>query len=158
MAFALMVVVMTGGSAGLQDAVTEKSLAEYRLDAPNFNQFQLASRLLANVTKRDPKLSMSTLFTRDVLLLEDVAVAAWDLEWGLISEPRFAAALRTAGMSPRDYTKFALALFAARLAHGFMKSGALRKIPAGAPTDNVKFVETHEKEVAATLQLLGVEG
>src|SRR5688572_18310722 len=128
----LLLVFLIGSSAAFQETLTEKDLAGYRLNVGEFKRFQQASGLIAEVFRSDPKRTINPLFTRDLILLEDATVAASQLEKRLTSEPRLASALRKSLISPRDYTRFALALFAARLAHGFMKSGALRKVPAGA--------------------------
>lgn len=90
-------------------------------------------------------------------MLGDAPEMAALLAARLTGEPSFAAALRASHIGPREYTKFAIALFAARLAHGFVRSGAMRVIPAGVATDNVAFVETHEEEVAVVLRMMGVE-
>jgi hypothetical protein len=143
-----------GGSGPL----TAKEIAGYRLNPPAFERFDRASRLIATAVQSDALLAGNPLFTRDISLLEDVVVAAAALEGRLRSEPALAAALRTSGTTAREYTTFALALFAARLAHGFVKSGAMRFVPEGVARDNVAFVESHEAEIAAVLQLLGLEG
>ena len=79
------------------------------------------------------------------------------LEARFTREPLLAAALADAGISARDYTTFALALVGARLAHGFVKSGAMRFVPPGIASDNVAFITANEADVAAVLMLLGVE-
>ena len=86
-----------------------------------------------------------------------MVVAAAALDGRLRQEPAFAAALHASKISAREYTTFALALFAARLAHGFVKSGAMRFVPEGPAKENVAFVDAHEPAVAAVLQALGVE-
>jgi hypothetical protein len=142
----------------LQDSFNVKELAEYRLTVPVWKQFASASRLLVTAMLAEPRLAADPLFTRDVLVLDDVVAAAGRMEARLKFEPRYAAALRIASLPPREYTKFAIALFAARLAHGFVQSGALRRAPAGVPGENVAFVAAHEAEVVELLRTLGVEG
>ena len=144
--------------AALQSPLTVKELAEYRLSVPVFRKFEQASRLIATATRNDAMLAGNPLFTREVSVLGDVTVVAAELEARLQREPVLAAALRGSDISAREYTRFALALFAARLAHGFLKSGALRLIPAGIATDNVAFVEANLVAVGAVLHTLGVEG
>jgi hypothetical protein len=143
-----------GGSG----ALTAKDIAGYRLNVPVFERFDRASRLIATAIQNDARLAENPPFTRDISVLDDVVVAAAALEGRLRAEPALASALQTSGTTAREYTTFALALFAARLAHGFVKSGAMRFVPEGVAKDNVAFVEAHEAEIAAVLQLLGLEG
>jgi hypothetical protein len=140
-----------------QDPFNIKELAEYRLTVPVFKQFVHASRLIVTATQEDARLANDPLFTRDVAVLDDVVAAAARVEARLKFEPRFASALRVASLSARDYARFALTLFAARMAHGFLKSGAIRGVTQGVAADNVAFVAEHEQEVIAILQALGVE-
>ncbi len=156
--FALILVVQAASDTASQQPITTKELAEYRLSMPVFEKFERASRLIAVATRDDAKLADNPLFTREVSVLGDAPVVAAALEARLRSEPALAEALRAANISAPEYTKFALSLLAARLAHGFVKSGALRVIPPGVATDNVAFVETHAAAIAAVLQTLGVEG
>lgn len=122
-----------------------------------FEPFEQASGLIADAVAADPRLTRDPLFPREVSVLEDVAVVAPALEARLVAEPAVAAALRAAKMTPRDYTTFAIALFAARLAHGFVQSGAMRFVPKGVASDNVAFITANEARVAAVLRRLGVE-
>lgn len=63
-----------------------------------------------------------------------------------------ADALRRAGMTPREYAVFSLAMFQA---HGFAqlkKSGMVKEIPKGVNVENIKFVETHFTELNALME------
>jgi hypothetical protein len=142
-------------SAQAPFGVTE--IADYRLQADVFAQFDRASHLIALATEADPRFDREPLFTNEVLLSGDVLPMAVALEARLSSEPALAEALRTANLSAHDYTKFALALVAARLAHGFVKSGVIRAVPPGVHADNVAFVDAHQADVEAVLRELGVE-
>jgi hypothetical protein len=142
----------------LQDVFNVKELSEYRLSDPVFRQFVHASQLIVTASREDARLASDPLFTRDVSLLDDVVAAAERVDARLKFEPRYSAALRIASISAHEYTKFALALFAARLAHGFLQSGAIRGVMKGVASDNVAFVAAHEAEVVAILESLGVEG
>ena len=153
----LLFIALTGSSATLQSTFTVEELAQYRLSQPVFRQFEHASRLIVSAISDHPKLNDRPLFTREVLLEGDAPIVAAELATRLSSEPSFAAALREAGISAREYARFALALFAARLAHGFVSSGAMRRVPPGPATDNVSFIDAHLAEVTALLKLLGVE-
>ena len=158
MAYLLLSGLFTGSPAALQILFTVEELAQYRLREPVFQRFGHASRLIAAAISRDPALRANPLFTREVAVLDDAPAAAAALAARLQREPAFAAALEAAHLSAPDYTRFALALFAARMAHGFLASGALRLVPAGVASDNVAFVEAHQAEIAALLELFGLEG
>jgi hypothetical protein len=135
--------------------VTE--IADYRLRADVFLRFDRASRLIAEVTRADPRFEREPLLTEEVLLSGDVLPMAIGLDARLRAEPALAGALREANLTSHEYTTFTLALVAARLAHGFVKSGALRAVPPGVHADNVAFVEAHLPEVDAVLRELGVD-
>ncbi len=154
----LLLAVFTSPSIDTQVSFSVKELAEYRLSLPVLKQFDQASRLVATAMLEDSSLASNPLFTRDVSVLGDAPEAAAQLETRLTNDSRLAAALRGSNISARDYTKFALALFAARLAHGFIKAGVLRFVPPGVAADNVAFIEANEAQVAAVLQVIGVEG
>lgn len=155
--FALILVVQAATITASHQPISTKELAEYRLSMPVFEKFVQASRLIATAARDDAKLADNPLFTREVSVLGDAPVVAAALEARLQSEPALAAALQASNISAHEYTKFALSLFGARLAHGFVKSGALRVIPPGVATDNVAFVDAHTAAVSAGLQTLGVE-
>jgi hypothetical protein len=154
----LFVGLLAGAPAQPQDAFTLKDLAEYRLSDPVLRQFVHASGLIVTAMSEEPRLGADPLFTRDVAVLDDAVAAAAAIEARVKLEPRYAAALRLAGLTPREYTTFALALFGARLAHGFVQAGLLRDVPPGTAADNVAFVGRHEAEIGSVLKALGLEG
>jgi hypothetical protein len=144
--------------AAAQAPVELEELANYRLTVPVFAQFTESSRLIAAATRGNAAFSHDPLFTPEVVVSGDAPAMAAVLQARLEKEPALADALRAAKLSARDYTKFSLVLFAARLAHGFVKAGVLRGVPAGVAADNVAFVEAHQIEIAAILRELGVPG
>lgn len=133
-----------------------RDLALYRLTAPVFDQFAEASRLIGAATRADPRFGDDPLFTPEVALHGDAREVAARLDARLQDEPVLAHALRAAGITSREYTKFALGLLAAKLAHGFLASGVLQKVPDGPAADNVRFVDEHQREVSAVLKELGI--
>ena len=132
-------------------------IAEYRLDAEVFTRFDRASRLIVAATRADARFDHAPLFTPEVMLSGDVLPMATALEARLRNDAALAGALQTANLTAHEYTKFALALVAARLAHGFVKSGVLRRVPPGVHADNVMFVDTHLADVEALLKEMGVD-
>jgi hypothetical protein len=131
-------------------------LADYRLTTPVFEQFVRASDLIADVTLRDVVFDDAPLFTKEIALSDDAPAAAAALAARLEKHSGLAAALETAKLTPREYAKFAIALVAARLAHEFLNAGVLKRVPSGAPTENVKFVEEHRAEIRSVLDTLGI--
>lgn len=149
-------VIVAGSSQGGTAAFDNRELATYRLTAPVFERFEEASRLLAAATLNDPRYDDDPLFTREIALLGDAREMAAGLDARLQREPALAEALRTADISSREYTKFVLGLLAARLAHGFIAAGVMHGVADGPASDNVKFVDEHQQEVAAVLKALGI--
>ena len=131
-------------------------LADYRLTPEVFQQFVQASARIADITQHDPAFKYAALFTKDVALSGDAPAMAQGLAARLENHAGLAAAVADAKMTPREYAKFAISLFAAHLAHGFVKAGVLQRVPEGAPAINVDFVKAHEAEVTAVLAQVGI--
>ena len=142
--------------ANAQAPIDVYDLADYRLTTPVFEQFVQASGRIADITRRDAAFKFAPLFTKDIALDGDAVAMATALTARLENHAELSAALQEAKLTPREYSKFAIALVAAHLAHGFLKAGVLQRVPAGAPTNNVEFVETHEAEVNDVLAELGI--
>ena len=74
-----------------------------------------------------------------------------DMEAGIRKEPMLAAALKSAGLAPREYGTFMLALLQASLVHGLQKAGMAKQLPPDLKQqlnlENVKFVAAHEAEI-----------
>jgi hypothetical protein len=81
----------------------------------------------------------------------DGASSLRDLEANIRKEPLLAAALQSAGLAPREYGTFMLALVQASMVHGLQKSGVVKEIPkdlrAQVNLANVQFVAAHEAEI-----------
>lgn len=65
------------------------------------------------------------------------------------SNPRFASAVKGAGLTPREFATLQLSLFQTFFAYGFLKAGTIKELPKDVSPDNVKFVEQHEAEIQA---------
>ena len=79
------------------------------------------------------------------------------LQARLEKSPPFRSALFAAEIDANEYTMFALALFAARLAHGFVKAKLIHVMPDGVAGGNVAFVDAHQVEIGALFTEIGVE-
>jgi hypothetical protein len=131
-------------------------LADYRLTSQTFGPFVRASALIADITRRDPAFDDAPLFTKEIALSDDAPASASALAARLEKHSGLAAALETAKLTPREYAKFAIALVAARMAYEFLNAGVLKRVPSGAPAENVKFVGEHRTEVVSVLETLGI--
>jgi hypothetical protein len=139
-----------------QGAIDVYELADYRLTAEVFDRFVQASGRIADITRDDSSFTYAPLFTKEFAVSGDAVAEAAGLVARLENHTALAAALSAANLTPREYTKFAITLIIAHLAHGFLASGVLPRVPSGAPTINVEFVKTHEANVTATLATLGI--
>jgi hypothetical protein len=156
MAFALAAVVASATVAqAAQSTIGATELADYRLTARTLDRFTRASGLLMAITRTDPRYKLAPLFTREVIVSGDAVVMARGLVARLENDPALVSALEATGLAPREYATFAVALFGARLAQGFVKAGVI-KVRAGVPADNVDFVAQHEAEVTTVLAEIGI--
>jgi hypothetical protein len=144
------------GAVDAQAAIDVYELADYRLTAEVFERFVQASGRIADITRDDSTFTYAPLFTKELALSGDAVAEAASLVARLENHTALAAALETANLTPREYAKFAITLIVAHLAHGFLASGVLPRVPSGAPTINVEFVKAHEADVTATLAVLGI--
>jgi hypothetical protein len=149
---------VAGGRVSLsaQAPIDINDLADYRLTTQVFEQFVQASGPIGEITRTDAAFTYAPLFTKDVALDGDAVAMASALSARLENHAGLAAALQTAKLTPREYSKFAISLVAAHLAHGFLRAGVLQRVPAGAPANNVDFVKAHEAEVTEVLANLGI--
>ena len=131
-------------------------LADYRLTTVVFERFVQANGRIVDITEHDSSFTYAPLFTKDVTLSGDAVAGAAGLVARLSNHVGLAAALESAKITPREYSKFVITLIAAHLAFNFMNAGVLNRVPPGAPTINVEFVKTHESDVAAALASLGI--
>ena len=134
-----------------------RELTAYRLTTSVFERFRDASQQIAIVIARDAAFRAAPLFSQEIVQGGDVIEVSATLEGRLRDHPRLSQALSAAPISAREYTKFALTLVAARLALGFLESGVLKTVPAGAATENVAFVRGHRAEVDNLFSELGIE-
>ena len=72
-----------------------------------------------------------------------------DMAAEIQKEPRMTAALQSAGLTPREYAKFMLAILQAGFAAGMQKAGLLKTVPEGTNPANIKWVNDHEAELKA---------
>jgi calcineurin-like phosphoesterase family protein len=75
--------------------------------------------------------------------------------------PAMANAIRSAGLTPREYSKISLVMFQAMMVHGFQKAAANKELPkefAGSVlAENIKFVADNEAEITRLLERMKME-
>lgn len=72
-----------------------------------------------------------------------------EMEANIRKSPPIANALESAGMSPREYSTFMMAMIQASMVAGFKKAGMMKELPKDVNPENVKFIEEHEAELKA---------
>jgi hypothetical protein len=153
----LVLAIIGPSGVSTQPAFERQELAAYRLAADRFAQFQQASERIAEIITNDDALQGAPLLSQAVTQDDEIEIAAGSLEARLRGHAAVTSALQASKISAREFTKFAIALVGARLAHGFQAAGLLRSIPAGPAADNVAFVGAHLTAVDDVLAKLGVE-
>jgi hypothetical protein len=144
-------------STATQAPFDQHQLVEYRLTEPVFKRFAHATRVIAAASRKEPRLEQSPLFTKQVMVSGDVMEGATELHARLEQEPAFRDALFAADIEAREFTMFALTLFAARLGQGFVKAGLIHVMPDTVAGGNVAFAEAHQGEIAALFADLGIK-
>lgn len=85
-----------------------------------------------------------------------------DMARRIESVPEMAKAIRSAGITPREYSLISLVTFQAMMVHGFQKVAANKELPpeltATVLADNIKFVRDNEAEITRLLDRLKPPG
>ena len=82
-----------------------------------------------------------------------------EMERGIASFAPMARALKSAGLTPREYAKFMMAMLQAGMVYGFSKGNVdYAKLPAGINPENVKFIAAHKAELDALQQEFAAMG
>jgi hypothetical protein len=69
-------------------------------------------------------------------------------------EPDLANAIRTAGLTTREYSMLTLSFFNAMFAHGMKKAGTIKELPADILPENIAFIQSNEAELNQILAQL----
>lgn len=88
------------------------------------------------------------------LRMNDAATIS-DMAASLQKEPRLATALQREGLTPREFSKFMLAIFQAGFAAGMQKAGLLKTTPEGTNPANIKWILEHEADLKRMQQAWG---
>jgi hypothetical protein len=159
-------------------------LAAYRLTAATLQKVTVATQALQKGLENDPKYKGYMAAQRELKALEEKedrtavdeqriealerqlekapdeinagdANTLAEMERAISKIPHMSEALSEAGLSPREYAKFSLAMLQAGFLAGLKKAGQLKEVPPGASIENVQFMIDHEKEIAALTRMIG---
>jgi hypothetical protein len=174
-----MVVGVSGQSAP-QTSADAKEVASYRLTMDTLKKVQVATRVMMEQLKKDPKFQKDMKLQEEIKALEQKeelteaeqarldalreereqlqtdadanlgnAQSLDEMEAQIKRFPPMADGLRQAGLSPREYATFMMAMVQAAMVAGFKKTGMMKELPKDVNAENVKFVEEHEAELKA---------
>jgi hypothetical protein len=184
---ALLIALLAGAAAGAivfaaratQNAQIDadmREIQEYRLSMAKVQQMNDAYLAFFKSLQSDPKFLALQKAREELRALENKAnlteavvspetssdqQSLADMTRRIESQPRFAEAVKQAGLTPREFAKIQVSLMQAMFAHGFKKAGAVKELPKEVPAENVKFVEEHEAQLTAMAkqwQSLGNQG
>ena len=80
------------------------------------------------------------------LKMNDVATIS-EMAAMIEKEPRMSAALQRESLTPREFSKFMLAMFQAGFAAGLQKAGLVNTTPEGTNPANIKWIIEHEADL-----------
>jgi hypothetical protein len=152
-------------------------LAAYRLNTATLQRVVTATRALGQALESDPKYKGYMAAQKELKTLEakedptpaeqqriealerqiermsagmddGEARTLAEMERKIGAMPHMPEALAKAGLSPREYAKFTLAMIQAGFVAGMKRAGQLKQVPPDVSMENVQFVLDHEKEIA----------
>jgi predicted RNase H-like nuclease (RuvC/YqgF family) len=140
------------------DRAMRAAMTEMRKD-PKFQEVEKLKAELEALKKKDEKTEeedrrMETLGLRieelesaaSPLKMNDAASIS-EMAANIQKEPRLAVALQGEGLTPREFSKFMLAMLQAGFAAGMQKAGLLKTTPEGTNPANIKWVLDHEADL-----------
>ena len=138
-------------SFGAQAAPTDSDAREvqsYKLTLPVMKQMVAATRSMVTAGKESGELQRLQTSAANMMA---AAKSLSDLEAAIQREPLAVKALKSAGLSAREYAKFMLAFFQSSMLYSMQKSGAISEIPKTANADNLKFVEANQAQITTLM-------
>ena len=173
--------------AGASDP-DSKEVVAYRLTVPALNKVVQASKNMAEAVRNDPRFVKRAALRAEIKKLDekdeltDTEVSRLEqlraeaekadesfnlagntntlsgMAAAIDKEPLARKALDDAGITSREFAKFALASFQAGMVAGMMKQGVIKEVPkelaATVNMDNVKFFQEHEAEFEALVKAM----
>jgi hypothetical protein len=127
-----------------------QELRAYRLTLPKVKQMAAATLAYAQAQSRNPRVPARRQEPGDDVEPKTLNDMARRIE----REPDLANAIRTAGLSTREYSMLTLSFFNAMFAHGMKKAGTIKELPADILPENIVFIESNEAELNQILAQL----
>ena len=140
------------------DRAMRGMMVEMKKD-PKFQELQRLQGELEALKKKDETTEaedrrMETLTQRIEELESDAsplnmndAATISDMAANIQKEPRLAGPLQREGLTPREFSKFMLAMMQAGFAAGLQKAGLLKTTPEGTNPANIKWIIEHEEDL-----------
>jgi hypothetical protein len=144
--------VPTRGWAQTIAAEVEQEKAElrqYRLTMPKIRQMAAATLAFAKEVETDPALQQKLKSNT-----EPEPRTLIDFVQRIDKEPKLSAAIKSAGLSSREYATVMLCYYPAMMAYGAKKSGAIKEVPKDILAENVALIEANEAELTRLNQEL----
>jgi hypothetical protein len=150
--------ILTTDTLGKVDRAMRSVIVEMKKD-PKFQEIQRVEAELEALKKKDETTEaedrrMEALAQRieelqseaSPLRMNDAGTIA-EMAANIQKEPRVAAALQREALTPREFSKFMLAMFQAGFAAGMQKAGLLTTTPEGTNPANIKWIIEHEGDL-----------
>jgi len=140
------------------DRAMRAAMAEMRKD-PKFQEVEKLKGELEALKKKDDRTEEEDrrieMLEQQIHELESAAspvkmndaATISEMAANIQKEPRLAGALQREGLTPREFSKFMLAMMQAGFAAGIQKAGLLKTTPEGTNPANIKWVLDHEAEL-----------
>jgi cytochrome c-type biogenesis protein CcmH/NrfG len=142
MLMAMLPVGLFGQKASSEVDRDETELQQYRLTMPKIRQMAAATLAFAKEMEQDPALAAKIKHSDDP---EPKTLA--DFAARINKEPRLAAAITAAGLTPREYATLVLCYFPTMFAYALKKQGAIKELPKNILSENLALIEANEAEL-----------
>lgn len=127
------------------DDADSKEYRNYRLTMDNVTKFAEASKALVKLSHDNPSLEKSMESQADAKTIEEAVRTTERF-------PAVTAAIKSAGLTPRDFVVMTGTLMGAEMAVGMKKQGQIKQYPPSVSPENTAFVEQNWDRVNAMMQ------
>jgi hypothetical protein len=131
-------------SRGAIDA-DEREVTAFRLSMDNLIKFGNATSALMKITHDDPSLRKQMEEEQQGKNLQEETAA-------LERHPTAVAAIRSAGLTPREYLVMTATIVSTTMAVGMKKEGMIKEFPAIVSAENAAFVNQNYEKISALLK------
>jgi hypothetical protein len=146
-------------TAGSESAKDQQVVGDYKLSMDVLQRIAKANKSAAasggnpakqRLTKQ--KAELAALEAKDdptAAEQQRMMVLADEIARRVDATPALAAAVKSVGLSSREYATAILALMEASIAHAFIKQGLAKQAPPGVSKHNLEFVRANEQQIVA---------